>query len=204
MHLLSASFIILGSNLAATVNEILNLLTPEGAGIIQALTIISAPLIRKYPQCCFSVIWFILQIYKNPKILFAVFLGVILGVSFYFYLFTWTFLLVLTGLFLIFSLVVKNYEGNFKILLSLIVAAILSIPYWLATFKAITSPVYAEAALRFGMFSGRNFFISGSLILVAVISGFLFFKIFVRLGTRRWQRGFNFWSAFQYVHPCCL
>src|SRR3989344_3588257 len=115
---------------------------------------------------------------KNPKILFAVFLGVILGASFYFYLFTWTFLLVLSGLFLVFSAVVKKYELTKKISLALTIALSLSLPYWLEVKRAVSFSDYQDAALRFGMESGRNFFFSGSLALLSAIMIFLFINYF--------------------------
>ena len=178
--LLSAAFVILGSNLAARPDELFNLFG-FGKGYHPGFNNYFRPINPEISSILFfGYLVLFYKFLKSPRILSAILLGFILGASFYFYLFTWTFLLVLTGLFLIFSFVVKNYEQAKKISFSLIVAAILSIPYWLATFKAITSPVYAEAALRFGMKAGRSLFISGSLALVASIAVFLFIRYLLR------------------------
>lgn len=174
--ILAASFVILGSNLAARPKEILsvfgfgpnyhtgfnNYFRPINPGLSSMLF--------------FGYLALFYKLIKNPKIMTAAFLGIILGVSFYFYLFTWTFLLVFTGLFLVFAVVAKKYNLAKGVSVALATALLLSVPYWLEVLRAISSPAYSEAALRFGMVSGHNFFISGSLILVAVISGFLFLK----------------------------
>mgnify|MGYP001580272939 CR=1 FL=1 len=174
--LLSATFVILGSNLAARPGELFNLFgfgkcyhpgfnnyfRPINPGISSILF--------------FGYLALFYRLIKNPKILTAALLGIILGVSFYFYLFTWTFLLVLTSLFIVFSVIVKKYELTKKISLVLAIALSLSLPYWLEIKRAVSFPDYQEAALRFGMSLGRHFFISGSLILVAVMSGFLFLR----------------------------
>ena len=176
--LLSASFIILGSNLAARPNEILNFFAP-GSGYHPGFNNYFRPVNPEISSMLFfGYLVLFYKFIKNPKILSAVFLGVILGASFYFYLFTWTFLLVLTGLFLIFSIIIKKYEPAKKILLALAVALSLSIPYWVEIKRAIAFPAYQDAALRFGMESGRNFFFSGSLALVSAIMIFLFINYF--------------------------
>lgn len=174
--ILAASFVILGSNLAARPKEILsifglgpnyhpgfnNYFRPINPGVSSILF--------------FGYLALFYKMIKTPKILTAAFLGIILGVSFYFYLFTWTFLLVFSGLFLVFAVVSKKYNLVKGTLVALATALILSIPYWLEALRAMSSSVYSEAALRFGMASGRHFFISGSLMLVATISGFLLLR----------------------------
>ena len=176
--LLSASFIILGSNLAARPNEILNLLTP-GSGYHPGFNNYFRPINPEISSMLFfGYLVLFYKFIKTPKILFAIFLGAILGASFYFYLFTWTFLLVLTSLFLVFSVIVKKYELTKKILLTLATALLLSLPYWLEIKRAVSFPDYQDAALRFGMESGRNFFFSGSLALLSAIMVLLFINYF--------------------------
>ncbi|MCK6462346.1 MAG: hypothetical protein L6Q29_00775 [Candidatus Pacebacteria bacterium] len=174
--ILAASFVILGSNLAARPKEILSVFV-FGPDYHTGFNNYFRPINPEISSMLFfGYLALFYKLIKNPKVMTAAFLGVILGASFYFYLFTWTFLLVFTGLFLVFAIVAKNYNLAKGTLLTLATALLLSVPYWFEVFRAISSPVYSEAALRFGMVSGRGFFISGSLILVAVISGFLFLR----------------------------
>jgi len=176
--LLSASFIILASNLAARPNEILNFFTP-GSGYHPGFNNYFRPINPEISSMMFfGYLVLFYKFIKNPKILFAVFMGFILGASFYFYLFTWTFLLVLTGLFLVFSVVVKKYELAKKISLALATALFLSLPYWLEVKRAVSFSDYQDAALRFGLETGRNFFFSGSLALLSAIMIFLFINYF--------------------------
>ena len=56
---------------------------------------------------------------KTPKILFAIFLGAILGASFYFYLLLGLFTGFNQFVFFVFSVIVKKYELTKKILLTL-------------------------------------------------------------------------------------
>lgn len=174
--ILVASFVILGSNLAARPNEILSIFG-LGPGYHPGFNNYFRPINPGMSSMLFfGYLALFYKFIKNPKFLIALFLGIILGISFYFYLFTWTLLLVFTGLFLVFSVVAKKYNLTKGALVTLATALFLSVPYWFEVLRAISSPVYSEAALRFGMASGRHFFMSGSLALVAVITVFLFLR----------------------------
>lgn len=174
--LLAASFVILGSNLAARPNEILSIFG-LGPGYHPGFNNYFRPINPEISSIIFfGYLALFYKFIKNPKILTGLFLGIILGISFYFYLFTWTFLLVFTGLFFVFSLVAKKYNLAKGTLVTLATALFLSVSYWFEVLRAISSPAYSEATLRFGMSYGRHFFVSGSLALVAFITIFLFLR----------------------------
>ena len=198
--LIAASFVILGSNLAARPNEILSIFG-LGSGYHPGFNNYFRPINPEISSMVFfGYLVLFYKFIKNPKFLTGLFLGIILGVSFYFYLFTWTFLLVLTGMLLIFAVITKKYGMAKCISLTLAISLFLSVPYWFEALRAISSPAYFEAALRFGMVSGRHFFISGSLALVAMITVFLFLRYLFGRERCADREVSIFWSDFRPFH----
>ena len=95
----------------------------------------------------------------------------ILGVSFYVYFYTWTYLLAFNAFVFLLALIRKDWDQAKKVMGVSIAAAIVGIPYLTHTLAVSRHPFYAELGPRFGFVSSRVPFISKTMIAAAVLFG---------------------------------
>ncbi len=96
--------------------------------------------------------------------------AVIFGLSFYVYLYTWTFIVVFTGFLFLIHLFWK--EDKIKVKKILMVfggAALLGIPYFIHGYEVTLHPLYEEASVRFGFFKSRHLELSRLTIASAIL-----------------------------------
>jgi len=79
----------------------------------------------------------------------------ILGLTFYDYFYTWTFLYAFAGVLFLIFLFKKRWEDVKRILIVFVGGAILAIPYFLNLYRATTHPNYQEIGEIFGLIQGR-------------------------------------------------
>lgn len=109
--------------------------------------------------------------------LFGVFSAVLLGTSFYAYLFTWTFLLSLNGFLFLLYAWKKDWTTVRRIVAVSVGGGFLGVPYLLHTLQVSQHPWYAESAPRFGFVRMREWQVSR--LLLGLLIPFIF--IFRRL-----------------------
>lgn len=194
--IISATFVLLGSNLAARPNEILSIFG-LGHGYHPGFNNYFRPINPQVSSIFFfGYLTMFYSFLRKPNLKRSIFLGLVLGAAFYFYLFTWTFLLVFTGLFFIFVVVSKKYQLAKKILLTTVIGLTISIPYWFEFLRAISSSAYTEAALRFGLQVNNRLFLSGSLVLVLTVTILMFAIYFWKFKHSKDENKFIFGALF--------
>lgn len=94
-----------------------------------------------------------------------------LGLSFYDFLYTWTFIYVFCGMLLLVFLFQKKWPEAKRVLIVLGGAIVVAIPYFLNLYAVTLHPNYLEVAQRFGMLEGRQPMIGflAPLLIVAVL-----------------------------------
>jgi len=88
---------------------------------------------------------------KNGKLSYGIFSGVILGLSFYSYPYTWTFLFAFLGCLVSIYFFKKEWIKIKNIALTVSISLLVSIPYFWNLWKAINHPFYSELSERFGV-----------------------------------------------------
>lgn len=108
--------------------------------------------------------------YKNKKWPCGILSAVLLGLNFYNYFYSWTFLYAFGGL-LVFSLVIqKRWQEALKISGVFISALLVAIPYGINLYRATLHPEYVETGLRNGIIQTHaplfvGFVVIGALVL---------------------------------------
>ncbi len=115
--------------------------------------------------------WYFLNDKKRTK-LYGSICALLLGLSFYVYLYTWTFIFTLNGFLVLLFILKKDWEKVKKIIIVSIGAIIVGVPYFLNILEATQHPWYHETSVRFGFVNVRTWNISrlviGLLILFAI------------------------------------
>lgn len=123
---------------------------------------------------------------EKQRRLYGILSVVLLGVSFYVYLFTWTFIYTFNAfLFLLYGWQ-KDKERMKKVFLVSGVAALFGIPYFLNVYRASFHPDYAVSSLRFGFVKTHEWHLSRVLVGAAVVFAFVY---------RRLPRPLTLWYA---------
>lgn len=103
----------------------------------------------------------------------VIFFGVILGLSVYVYIYTWSFLMVLAGLYLLYFLYQRNKHKIRLFFYTLAVHVVISIPYWINFIQARFDPAYEDTAMRFGAI-GNHTPIFGTWVMILFVVALLF------------------------------
>lgn len=115
--------------------------------------------------------WFFLD---KKKWIYGLASGFVLGLSFYTFPYTWTFLCSFLGC-LLFIFIWKKEWIKFKnIILVSVIALIVAVPYLLNSWQAVQHPVYSEIAIRYGLIK-THMPQAGAVVLVLLIVFLLFF-----------------------------
>jgi len=115
------------------------------------------------------LIW--LLFLKRPNYSYALLMGLSFGLLFYIYPYYWTFYVVFFVLFLCLNFLLKRKCDYKKYFLAIIIALIISLPYFISLFKAMQLPYYGESLARLGMIethfpSGIKILVWGGLVLL--------------------------------------
>lgn len=114
------------------------------------------------------LIFFYKYIFEKKSLFYGITAALTFGFSFYVYLFTWTYIVVLNGCVGLFFLVKKQWIEVKRILLVSGGAGLMGIPYGIHTFTVAQHPFYAEVAPRFGFVKSRTLELSRLMIGVSV------------------------------------
>lgn len=115
-----------------------------------------------------SLFILLVQLVRTQKWRWSVLAGINLGLLFYIYTYYWTYFVILIGVFATLSLFVfREWVHAKRVALTLGIAGIVAVPYFLTTLKNLNNPVYKESMLRLGLLTTH--FPSG--IAIVALSG---------------------------------
>ena len=140
----------------------------------------------------FGYLLFFLKSLKNPARIYVYISGLLLGLSFYVYLYVWTYLLAVNTAFLFFFLAKKDTRLVKKILAVSLVALFVAIPYFLYMYRTSLHPFYQETFERFGFFKTREPIVS-KLAMAALAA--MAVSFFMKLGNAKTVFFIPFFSA---------
>lgn len=141
-----------------------------------------------YPQFAFLILglhlYFLLRALKEKNLLPTILSAIFLGLLFYTYFYYWTFILAGTAVLFFIFLLQKNLTGLKILLLNLIIAFLISIPYWLSFSQFQMLPVSQDILERMGFEPGRvkNLYRTTQYLVFAL----LFFKFIRNKDLRFW------------------
>lgn len=115
------------------------------------------------------LIFFYKYIFEKKSLWYGIVAALTFGLSFYVYLFTWTYIVVLNGCVGLFFLVKKQWAEVKRVLLVSGGAGVVGIPYGLHTLTVAHHPLYAEVAPRFGFVKSRTLELSRLMIGVTAL-----------------------------------
>ncbi|MDO8620897.1 MAG: hypothetical protein Q7R31_01310, partial [Candidatus Levybacteria bacterium] len=115
--------------------------------------------------------------YKEKKWFYGIVSAVLLGLNFYNYFYTWTYLYAFGGVLVLFVLIQKNWREATRIALVFVSALLVAIPYGWNLYRTTLHPAYQETSARFGvMLTHAPLFIGFSAIIAIIIFLFKFPK----------------------------
>lgn len=114
------------------------------------------------------------KFYKNYDWRWGAVSAVLLGLNFYNYFYTWTYLFAFGGVLGLLLLVQKKWKEGFSIAAVFIAALVLAIPYGINLYNVTGHPAYLEAGLRNGIIFTHEPLFVGFTVLLA-LAAFLFF-----------------------------
>lgn len=168
--LVSAPLIILGSAFLNP-SHILNILKPSawsGAGsFIDYGRPINPQVSSLFFFAYLTFFWRFLQ--SREQTYYGIFATVILGLSFYVYLYTWTFIFALNGILFLIYLFNKEKEQAKKVFFVSLGASIMGLPYLLHVFGLRSHDWYAESSPRFGFVHTRQLNLSRVVLVTFVL-----------------------------------
>jgi hypothetical protein len=129
----------------------------------------------------FSYLWLFWLWLSGRKKVFLFFSAVVLGLAFYAYFYLWSFLLASLGLLALYFIWQKDWPGLKSLLLHLLVALLLAVPYFLNVYHFLRLDFAASSAHLQGLVSSHEFIFSTSLFLGILLFVFLSVQIEKRL-----------------------
>lgn len=135
----------------------------------------------------FSFLLLFWLFYERKQWRWGVLSMIILGLTFYDYFYTWTFLYV-WGIILTFIFIaLKNWQAVKRIILVFLMGTLLAIPYFLNLYQATLHPNYLEVKQIFGIVDSRAFTFS--------FLAFFLFIIFLLFFPKDWKERYYFGLA---------
>jgi len=107
--------------------------------------------------------------YKRKDWRLGILSAVLLGLNFYNYFYTWTYLFAFGGILGLIFLFQKKWRDALRIASVYIGSLIVAIPYIINLYRATLHPAYAEASLRFGVVESHTPLFIGFVALTALI-----------------------------------
>ncbi|MFC1701020.1 hypothetical protein ACFLZ0_02695 [Patescibacteria group bacterium] len=116
--------------------------------------------------------WFFI---KRQKMVYKFLSGIVLGLSFYTYPYTWTFLFAFLGCLILIDICRKNWLEIKSIISIFSIALVISIPYFVNLWQAMQYPTYYKISLRYGIV-GMHMPQAGAIVLILLAIFLLFFS----------------------------
>lgn len=135
----------------------------------------------------FGFLLFFWLFLKRKQWRWGILSALFLGLSFYDYFFTWTFLYSFLGVLVIIFLLQKNWQKIKMILAVSIGAAFMAIPYFINVYQVTTTPYYQESVQKAALLDVREPFLG---FLVPIL-----FVIFLLFFPKKWKDRFFFGLA---------
>ena len=104
----------------------------------------------------------------NKQWLYGIISAILLGLNFYNYFYTWTYLYAFGGILVLILLIQKRWKDALKITAVFVGGVLVAIPYILNLYSAMSHPVYEEAGIRFGVVDSHNLFFVGFVVIVTL------------------------------------
>ena len=109
------------------------------------------------------------QFYRKQDWRWGVLSAILLGLNFYNYFYTWTYLYAFGGLLVLFLLLQKKWQEAIKIGSVFLGALLVAIPYGINLYRATLHPAYVEAGVRFGVVESHTPLFVGFVVIVTLI-----------------------------------
>jgi len=122
--------------------------------------------------------------WEKKQYKYGILSAAILGLTFYDYFYTWTFLYAFLGVFCLILFLQKKWLDFKRVILVPLIGVVLAIPFFLNLYQASSHPNYADVSQRLGLFEGRT-----------LVFGFLMpvvFVIFLLFFPRQWKERYYF------------
>ncbi|MEK7567331.1 MAG: hypothetical protein AAB513_00210 [Patescibacteria group bacterium] len=107
--------------------------------------------------------------YQKGTWRYGILSAILLGLNFYNYFYSWTFLYAFGGFLFLILIIRKNWQKAFKIGTVFVGALLLMIPYAINFYRATLHPAYAEASVRFGVIETHAPLFVGFVVIVALV-----------------------------------
>ncbi|MSR87962.1 MAG: hypothetical protein EXS69_02245 [Candidatus Zambryskibacteria bacterium] len=115
------------------------------------------------------------KFFRERKWIWGAASAVLLGLNFYNYFYTWTYLYAFGSLLILIFLIRKNWSEAMRITQVFIGALVVGIPYAFNLYRAMNHPLYEELGARHGIVSNHSFLFVGYIALASLIIFFLWF-----------------------------
>ncbi len=117
----------------------------------------------------FAYLFFLHIFLKKNRLVHGIIASILFGLSFYVYLFTWSFILVLNGALGIVYLWKKDWNTVKRLIIISLGGILIGLPYFFHIRQASLNPWYEESAARFGFVHVRFFSISRIVVISAIL-----------------------------------
>jgi len=111
-------------------------------------------------------LWFF---YKKRDFTTSILSSVCIGLNFYNYFYTWTYLFAFGGLLTLFHFFHKEWKRGYEIMFVYIGALIVAVPYGFNLLGAMMHPAYTETGIRFGIVETHQPLFVGYMVILALI-----------------------------------
>ncbi len=112
--------------------------------------------------------------YKNRAVRYGILSAILLGLNFYNYLYTWTYLYAFGGLLVLFHMYERQWKEVQRLVYVFVGALIVGIPYLINLYNVTTYPTYEEVGARIGVVLTHTPLFVGFSVIIAIFA-FLFF-----------------------------
>lgn len=178
--LVASPFVVLGYSLVDP-SHIISVLKGNGWPIEKTFIDYGRPITPQLVSLFFFgyliLLWHTLHEAGSRWRIFAIAASIVLGASFYLYLFSWTFIFSLHGFFAIVYAGKKDWQRVKRIIGVSIGGLIIAIPYLLHTYAITEHPLYQEVAPRFGFVKSRTPNVSRLVLSAAVLFAWVYKRL---------------------------
>lgn len=117
----------------------------------------------------FSFLIFFWLFYQKRYWLHGIFSAIFLGLNFYNYFYSWTFLYAFGGVLVLIFIIQKKWQEALRVSSVFIGALLLLIPYGMNLYEATMHPAYLETSVRFGVVETRGLLFVGFFVIAALL-----------------------------------
>jgi len=125
--------------------------------------------------------------FERRQRLWGILSALILGLSFYDYFYTWSFLYAFCGVLMLILLIQKKWQDVKRIFFILLAGLLISIPFFINLYRCMMWPTHQEVGQRIGLVDGRMPSI-GILVVLLFVIFFIFFP-------KQWKERYIFFLA---------